>query len=101
MHVRERVFPPNLRACFPAVGDVSTIVIGQPAATEQSSTFWVLTVLHEHFHQLQNAQPDYYSSVDSLNLARGDSTGGWMLNFPFPYDSALEPVPQGEAPGEE
>src|SRR5262249_34657280 len=30
----------------------------------------------------------YYTETDALNLARGDKTGGWMLNFAFPYDSA-------------
>ena len=86
--VRSRVFPPNLLAAFPAVGNVPTIVIGQPANTNQTSTRWVLTLLHEHFHQLQSAQPDYYRGVAALNLARGDTTGMWMLNYPFPYDSA-------------
>ncbi|NIO29268.1 MAG: hypothetical protein GTO29_12030 [Candidatus Latescibacteria bacterium] len=87
IYVRGRTLPENLRAAFPAVGNISTIVIGQPEKTEQSSTFWVLTVLHEHFHQLQNAQPDYYSAADALDLARGDKSGMWMLNYPFPYDS--------------
>lgn len=87
VYVRQRVFPPNLRACFPAVGNISTIVIGQPDGTGQSSTFWVLTALHEHFHQLQNAQPDFYDAVNALGLAGADKTGSWMLNYPFPYDS--------------
>lgn len=86
--VRSRVFPPNLLAAFPAVGNVPTIVVGQPANTNQTSTRWVLSVLHEHFHQLQYAQPDYYPGVAALDLSRGDTTGMWMLNYPFPYDSA-------------
>ena len=87
--VRPRVFPPNLLATFPAVGGVSTIVVGEPANTGQSSTRWVLTVLHEHFHQLQHARPGYYPGVAALGLARGDTTGMWMLNYAFPYDSAV------------
>jgi hypothetical protein len=87
--VRPRQFPPNLLATFPAVGGVSTIVVGQPAATERkNSTEWVVTLLHEHFHQLQTSRPGYYARVDSLGLARGDKTGMWMLNYAFPYDSA-------------
>src|SRR5262249_43618895 len=73
-------------ATFPAVGGVSTVVIGQAENTEsKTSTRWVITLLHEHFHQLQSSQPRYYAEVDALGLARGDATGMWMLNYPFPY----------------
>ncbi|HYT04238.1 MAG TPA: hypothetical protein VEM13_05085 [Gemmatimonadales bacterium] len=85
--VRRRAFAPNLLATFPAVGGVPTIVIGEPARTDKSSTEWVLTVLHEHFHQLQYSRPGYYAGVDSLHLSRGDRTGMWMLTYPFPFDS--------------
>ncbi len=47
----------------------------------------MVTLLHEHFHQLQMSQPNYQSEVTALGLAGGDETGMWMLNFPFPYDS--------------
>src|SRR5262245_24670678 len=83
---RKRKFSPNLLATFPAVGGISTIVIGQAENTEvKTSTRWVITMLHEHFHQLQSSQPRYYADVDALGLARGDQTGMWMLNYPFPY----------------
>jgi hypothetical protein len=87
---RKRVFPANLKATFPAVGGVSTIVIGQPANVrpKQNSTRWVLTVLHEHFHQWQETPPGYAAAVTALDLARGDSTGMWMLNYPFPYSDS-------------
>ncbi len=42
--------------------------------------------MHEHFHQLQNAQPGYFQAVQDLGLSRGDTTGMWMLNYPFPYE---------------
>jgi acylphosphatase len=84
--VRKRKFPTNLLATFPAVGGVPTIVIGQAENTDaKTSTRWVITLLHEHFHQLQNAQPRYFADVDALDLAGGDTTGMWMLNYPFPY----------------
>lgn len=89
VYFRKRVFAPNLLATFPAVGGVSTIVIGQPENTEaRTSTRWVVTLLHEHFHQLQDSQPRFYEEVNQLNLARGDQTGMWMLNFAFPYERA-------------
>jgi hypothetical protein len=84
---RARQFPPTLLATFPAVGGMPTVVIGRPARTGKPSTSWVLTLLHEHFHQWQYSQPDYYAGVSRLQLARGDTTGRWMLEYAFPYDS--------------
>lgn len=43
-------------------------------------------MLHEHFHQLQDSQPNSYADMNALNLARGDQTGMWMLNYTFPYE---------------
>lgn len=87
VYYRKRTQPQNLLATFPIVGGIPTIVIGQAENTEKkTSTPWVVTVLHEHFHQLQYSQPTYYSEVDALNLSRGDQSGMWMLNYPFPYD---------------
>jgi hypothetical protein len=54
---------------------------------KKTSTPWVVTVLHEHFHQLQDSQPNAYAETEALNLSRGDTTGMWMLNYPFAYDS--------------
>jgi hypothetical protein len=88
VYTRPRVFDPNLLATFPAVGGIPTIVIGTPVATSRSTTRWMLTLLHEHFHQMQMSQPTYNTGVAALNLARGDRGGRWMLNYAFPYDSA-------------
>ena len=88
VYVRPRVYSTNLLATFPAVNGVATIVIGQAENTEaKKSTRWVLTMLHEHFHQLQSSRPGYFENVKALNLSEGDKTGMWMLNYPFPYDS--------------
>jgi len=84
---RKRIFSPRFQATFPAVGGVPTIVIGTPAGTGTPPDRWVLVALHEHFHQLQYSRPDYYTRLNALGLARGDTTGMWALNFPFPYDS--------------
>jgi hypothetical protein len=87
VYYRKRTQPPDLLATFPAVGGISTIVIGQAENTaKKTSTPWVITLLHEHFHQLQQSQPTYYQDVSDLGLSRGDQTGMWMLNYPFPYD---------------
>jgi len=81
-------FSPTLLATFPAAGGVPTIVVGSAERTGKASTAWVLTLMHEHFHQWQYSRPDYYPGVARLGLAGGDTTGQWMLNYPFPYDSA-------------
>jgi hypothetical protein len=87
VYYRPRTQPQNLLATFPIVGGIPTIVIGQAENTaRKTSTPWVVTVLHEHFHQLQYSQPGYYPAVDALDLSRGDQSGMWMLNYPFPYD---------------
>ncbi len=87
---RKRLFAQNLLATFPAINGYLTIVVGQPQNTElPNSTSWILTVLHEHFHQLQMSQPNYFADTEALGLSRGDQTGMWMLNYPFPYDSSV------------
>ncbi len=80
-------FSPSFLATFPAINGQNTVVMGQPAATGKTSTYWVITALHEHFHQLQFSSPDYWNKVSALDLTGGDTTGMWMLNFPYPYDS--------------
>jgi hypothetical protein len=86
--VRPRTLDPAMAATFPAVGGVPTVVIGSAERLGKSSPSWVLTVFHEHFHQMQYGQPGYYPGVARLGLSGGDSTGRWMLDYPFPYDSA-------------
>jgi hypothetical protein len=86
-YARPRQFPTDLLATFPAFGPPSVIVIGEPKNTEsKTSTPWLMTVMHEHFHQLQSAQPGYLQAVKDLGLSRGDTTGMWMLNYPFSYE---------------
>lgn len=87
MYARPRQFQPNLQATFPAFGFPPVIVIGEPAHTSsKTSTPWLIVVMHEHFHQMQWAQPDYVKAINDLGLSKGDATGMWMLNYPFPYD---------------
>lgn len=88
IYARSRTFPTSFLATFP-IGGVSTVVVGQAGNTSAAAPAdWVATLLHEHFHQLQDSQPGFYERVAELGLARGDTTGMWMLEFPFPYGSA-------------
>jgi len=88
VYFRKRQFPVQMQATFPAVNGLNTVVIGQAELTaDKTSSRWVITVMHEHFHQFVNTRPGYIGGMDALDLAHGDNTGMWMLNFPFPYDS--------------
>jgi hypothetical protein len=78
-------FGDGLLAAMPVFGPPSTIVMGPPEAAGLALPRWRATVLHEHFHQWQAALPDYYARVAALDLAGGDASGMWMLNFAFPY----------------
>jgi len=80
--------PAGLLAAMPLFGPPSTIVVGTPEAAGVSLARWRSSVLHEHFHQWQSALPAYYARVAALDLAGGDETGMWMLNFAFPYTDA-------------
>ena len=87
---RPRTYDAAFLATFPAVpgSPVPAVVVGRAEATRAgSSTPWVVTLLHEHFHQLQMSRPGYFEQVEALDLSGGDTSGMWMLNFPFPYDS--------------
>ena len=87
IYYRQRQYSKTFLATFPAINGINCIVAGTPANTGKNSTDWIITLLHEHFHQYQYTQKDYYASVATLDLAGGDETGMWQLNYPFPYDS--------------
>jgi hypothetical protein len=87
LYARPRQFGISMQATFPAFGPPAVIVIGEPQNTlSQTSTPWLFTLIHEHFHQLQNAQPGYQQGTENLGLSHGDNSGMWMLNYPFPYE---------------
>lgn len=75
-------------ATFPFAG-LNTIVIGTPENTGLNTTEWIITLLHERFHQYQYTSPNYLLDINDLNLANGDETGMWQLNYPFPYKDPL------------
>ena len=89
--VRKRVLPPRMDATFVLTAAIPTIVIGTAEAGGRSASGWVITLLHEHFHQWQMSRPDYNRRLLALGLARGDSTGMWSLDYAFPYaDSTVQ-----------
>lgn len=85
---RQRQFPVWYLATFPAVNGVNCIVVGTSEKTNKNSTDWVITLLHEHFHQYQFTSKNYYDEVNKLDLSGGDETGMWQLNYAFPYDNS-------------
>jgi hypothetical protein len=87
VYKRPRIYNKEWLATFPAVNGVNCIVVGTVANTGRSETDWMITLLHENFHQFVYSSPGYYDAVKKLNLSGGDETGMWMLNYPFPYDS--------------
>lgn len=83
---RERHLPVNMMITIPAAGMHSVIFMGEPVNTDaKNSTSWIMFAMHEHFHQLQQAQPGYYQHLQALGLFRGADTGNRMINYPFPY----------------
>jgi len=77
--------PDSLLAAMPVFGPPSTVVMGTPQSTGRPQADWTRTILHEHFHQWQDSFPKIFDRMAALDLADGDQTGMWMLNYPFPY----------------
>ncbi len=86
--VRPRRFSAAMRATFPAVDGLATVVVGPPSGVDKNPAAWTATLLHEHFHQYQMGWPGYYSAVADLKLDGGKGDGRWMLDYPFSYDDA-------------
>ena len=84
---RPASFNKQLLATFPLLNSKPTIVVGIPENTGKTPEAWTATLMHEHFHQLQMNHPKYYTAQKALNLDKGDQTGMWMLNHPFPYEN--------------
>lgn len=86
VYVRKKQFNKRFLATFPAVNGVNCIVIGTPENTGLNSTEWIITLLHERFHQYQYNSPNYHKDALALGISKGDTTGMWQLNYPFPYE---------------
>jgi hypothetical protein len=84
MQVRAREEPVDLAAAAD-LGGVSVIMMGLPAALEATQEEWIVTFLHEAFHQYQSTLPGYVSAVDVVRTQLGQTGGQWMLDYAFPY----------------
>jgi hypothetical protein len=91
--------PANMLAAMPMFGPPWTIVMGPPPTQADKLPRWRSTVLHEHTHQWQSELPGYYDRVKALDLAGGDESGMWMLEFPFPYADPVVSARYADAAG--
>ncbi len=86
IHGKKRTTMPNIAAAFP-VGEnpLPAVLIGSSANQESDSSSWLLMVIHEMFHVLQQNNGEYEKKVKSLKLG-DESNPSWMLNYAFPYE---------------
>lgn len=59
--------------------------MGLPAALQATEDDWIVTFLHEAFHQYQSDLPGYATAVDRVRTQLGQTGGQWMLDYQFPY----------------
>ena len=88
VYYRPQQFSIYFLATFPAVNGINCIIMGTPENTKLSTTEWIITLLHERFHQYQYTAPNYHQDALALDLSNGDQTGMWQLNYPFPYEQS-------------
>ena len=85
VYTRDITLNRSILACF-GICNEPTVIVGIPKNTDRSGVEWIITLVHEYFHQYQST-PDYYRMVDELDLKGDCKTGMWMLNYAFPYDN--------------
>lgn len=61
------------------------IQIGLPDAVAVSGTEWIVTLLHESFHEYQSMLPRHREAVSRVSHLLGGAGGSWALDYPFPY----------------
>lgn len=89
IYVRDRVFPPFLRATFPAVNGQDCIVVGIPSNTNKTDEDWIIMLLHEHFHLYQGENNLYKKNIELLAKNLSNDSKNWMLEYKFPYDDKI------------
>jgi hypothetical protein len=84
LQVRRRELPVDISAAN-YLGEFLVIQLGLPSALEASRPEWIVTLLHEAFHQFQASLVGYQDAVDTVAKTLGQSGSDWMLNYHFPY----------------
>lgn len=87
LQTRPRELPVDLSAAT-YIGDQHVIMMGVPDALDVNRAEWIVTVLHEAFHQYQSTLPGYVAAVDRVRKMFGEASSQWMLDYPFPYADA-------------
>lgn len=78
-------FSIETQATLPIGGVGPVAILGAPGLFETNPAAWIATLLHEHFHQYQMGSPKYFTALTALDLANGESSANWTLNYPFGY----------------
>lgn len=84
MQTRPRELPVDLAAST-FLGDSRVIQMGLPAALDATKADWIVTFLHEVFHQYQEKIAAYEAAVGMVRERLGQTGGQWMLDYQFPY----------------
>ncbi len=86
VYTRDITLNRGILACF-GIDKIPTAIVGTPKNTDRSGVEWIITLVHEYFHQYQSTS-EYYKMVDELDLKGDCKTGMWMLNYAFPYENS-------------
>lgn len=84
LQVRKRQLSVDLAAAS-YLNEQPVIQIGLPDALGMSRSEWIVTLLHETFHQFQSSLPGYQDAVSTTAQYLGQSGAEWMLDYRFPY----------------
>lgn len=82
---RRRELPVDISAAADLDGSQLIIQMGLPAALDGSEADWIVTFLHEAFHQHQDTLPGYAPALERIRKQLERTGPQWMLDYPFPY----------------
>lgn len=83
IQTRPRELPVDLAASGDHLPGGAVIVMGTRKALGVNRADYILTLIHEDFHQFQSVHPTFNAAVARIRPAR--SSAEWMLDYPFPY----------------
>lgn len=84
LQVRKRELPIDVAAASD-LDNQQVIQIGLPSALGMSRSEWIVTLLHETFHQYQASLRGYNEAVSTVAQSLGQRGTDWILNYQFPY----------------